>query len=211
MALENLKKLVTEGEPDGAVEEVQKAMNDGVDVLTILNDAMVPGINRAGELWKEDVYFLPDVIMSAEAFKDCMSIIEPKLKTVGSEKIGKVVIGCVEGDMHDLGKELVVAMLRANGFEVVDLGPDVPVSKFVESIKVENPDIVGMGAYMSTTMTLMKDFIETFVKEGVRDKIKVMVGGVPITQKYSEDVGADAWGQDALDAVEKAKKLMGVA
>lgn len=211
MEMDGISKSIMEGDVDGAVKGVRAALEKKVDPLAILTEAMVPGINRAGELWRQNVYFLPDVILAAEAYKECSALVTPKIKAGTAKILGKVAIGDVEGDMHDLGKEIVIAMLRANGFEVDDLGVDVPVSKFVDFIKTEKPNIVGMGAYMSTTMLLMKDNIDTFVKAGLRDKIKVMVGGVPITQKYSEDIGADAWGKDALDTVVKAKKLLGVA
>jgi len=209
--LEELKKHVTEGDPDGAKTVTEKLLEEGVDPNKIVKEAIVPGVEEAGELWKKNVYFLPELVMSAEAFREAMTLIEPKMAREARKPLGRVAIGVVEGDVHDLGKTIVIAWLRATGFEVVDLGVDIPIQTFVEKVKELKPDILGIGAYMSTTMVFMKDIIDIIKKEGLRDKVKIMVGGVPITQKYAEDVGADAWGKDAIDAVEKAKTLMGVS
>jgi methylmalonyl-CoA mutase cobalamin-binding domain/chain len=150
------------------------------------------------------------VILAADAFKAAMVPLEPRLREDdGGAPQHKFVIGVVEGDMHDLGKGLVATMLQSSGFEVIDLGIDVPQAKFVEVVKEQRPDIVGLGAYMTTTMLQMKDIIQQLADEGLRDGVRVMVGGVPTSQEFADEVGADAWGKDALDAMRKALELVG--
>ncbi|MEM1575742.1 MAG: B12-binding domain-containing protein [Nitrososphaerota archaeon] len=210
--LEQLKKAVIEGDPDLAEQLARKILESKIDPLKTIYESVVPGILKAGELWEQNVYFLPDVIMSAEAFKSAMSILEKNIsKDILEDKsIGKYLICSVEGDIHDLGKSIVTTMLKAAGFIVYDLGVDVPIKKFIEKVKELKPDIVGLGAYMSTTAATLKDYIQALENEGLRDKVKVMIGGVRTSQEYANNIGADAWGKDGIDAVKKAKKLMGV-
>jgi 5-methyltetrahydrofolate--homocysteine methyltransferase len=208
-ALERLKKAVVEGEDDVAAAAARQALQEGTKALEIVNAAIVPGIQEAGKLWKENKYFLPDVVMSAEAFHAAMAVVESRLAGEGAKKVGKVLIGTVAGDMHNLGKGIVIAMLQGAGFEVLDLGVDVPAQKFVDKTAEWKPDIVGMGCYMSTTMLEMPQLIAALKQRGLRDKVKVMVGGVTTSQEFADEVGADAWGKDALDAMNKALKLMG--
>lgn len=208
---EAISKMVTEGDDAGAERLVQEALDAGLPPLEILQKGVVRGITKAGELWKANEYFLPDVILAADAFKTAMRPLEPRLKEVeGGRPKGKVVMGVVEGDMHDLGKSLVVAMLTSAGFEVIDLGIDVPARQFLEAVKKHKPDIVGMGAYMTTTMLQMKTNIAELEKQGLRKNLKVMVGGVPTSQEFADEIGADAWGKDALDTMQKALKMIGV-
>ena len=205
-----ISKAVTEGEDVEAGRLVEQALEAGLAPLDILQKGVVHGISRAGELWKANEYFLPDVILAADAFKVAMQPLEPRLKeSADGRKGGKFVIGVVEGDMHDLGKSLVGAMLTSAGFEVIDLGIDVPASRFIDAVKTHQPDIVGMGAYMTTTMLQMKTTISELEKQGLRGGLKVMVGGVPTSQEFADEVGADAWGKDALDSMQKALKLIG--
>ncbi len=205
-----ISKAVTEGEDVQTSQLVKAGLDAGLPPLEILQKGVVAGISKAGELWKANQYFLPDVILSADAFKAGMEVLEPQLKnTQAGASRGKFVIGVVEGDMHDLGKGLVVALLTSAGFEVIDLGIDVPMSKFVDAVKTQKPAIVGLGAYMTTTMLQMKEIISELEKQGLRQGLKIMVGGVPTSQEFSDEVGADAWGKDALDAMQKALKLTG--
>ncbi|MEM3407189.1 MAG: B12-binding domain-containing protein [Nitrososphaerota archaeon] len=210
--LEQLKKAVIEGDPDLAEQLARKILESKIDPLKTIYESVVPGILKAGELWEQNVYFLPDVIMSAEAFKSAMSILEKNIsKDILEDKsIGKYLICSVEGDIHDLGKSIVTTMLKAAGFIVYDLGVDVPIKKFIEKVKELKPDIVGLGAYMGTTAATLKDYIQALENEGLRDKVKVMIGGVRTSQEYANNIGADAWGKDGIDAVKKAKKIMGV-
>jgi corrinoid protein of di/trimethylamine methyltransferase len=207
--VETVKQTIVDGDDDGAVAQIEKALMEGIDPVKVLKQAIVPGIERAGELWHDNVYFMPDVVLSAEAFKAAMKAVEPHLAGREITKLGTVIMGVVAGDMHDLGKSIVIAMLTGAGFEVIDLGVDVPTETFIEKIGELKPDIMGVGCYMTTTMLELKAMI-TFLKDnGLRDKVKIMIGGVPTTQQFADEIGADAWGKDALDAVDKARKLMG--
>ena len=208
--LEAISKAVTEGEEVEADRLVQQALEAGLAPLDILQKGVVHGIARAGELWKANEYFLPDVILAADAFKAAMQPLEPRLKEeTDGRRGGKYVIGVVEGDMHDLGKSLVGAMLTSVGFEVIDLGINVPASRFIDAVKTHRPTIVGLGAYMTTTMLQMRSIISELEAQGLRKSLKVMVGGVPTSQEFADEVGADAWGKDALDSMQKALKLIG--
>jgi len=209
--LKEIKQRIVEGDDVAARAAVEKALGQGLAPVDILNSGIVPGIQTVGQLWDQGQYFIPDVILGAEAFKAAASVIEPRLKAGEAPKVGKVALGVVAGDMHDLGITIVIAMLRGAGFEVEHLGIDVPVATFISKARKGDVDIIGMGAYMTTTMLVMKEVIQGLKKEKLRGKVKVMVGGVPLTQEYADEIGADAWGKDALDAVVKAKKLLGVS
>ena len=208
--LEQVKQASIDGDDDLAAEQTERALEEGVTPADIVKQAIVPAIEQSGKLWKANVYFLPDVVLSTEAFKVAMGVVESKLAEETTDKAGRFVMGVVAGDMHDLGKSIVIAMLTGAGFEVIDLGVDVPTDVFIEKAQSLNPDILGVGCYMTTTMLELKDVMRLLGEKGLRDKLKVMIGGVPTTQTFADEVGADAWGKDALDAVEKAKKLMGV-
>ena len=206
--IKKLKKAVLEGDDDLALSLAQKCLEEGVQALAIVNEAIVAGIQEAGELWKKNEYFQTDMIMCAEAFRVAMEVVEPNITAGDTSTAGKFVIGTVAGDMHNLGKMMVVAMLRGAGFQVVDLGEDVPTSTFIDKVKELEPDILGLGCYMTPTMAEMENVIKYLEESGLRDRVKVMIGGVPTSQQYANESGADAWGKDALDAVEKAQRLM---
>jgi methanogenic corrinoid protein MtbC1 len=208
--LERLRNAIVEGEPDLAEELAKDVLVSGADVLNAINNAVVPGINQAGELWKRNEYFISDVVVCGEAFKSAMNILEKDPQIQNRENIGKYLICTVEGDMHDLGKSIVITMLKGAGFEVIDLGVNVPITTFVEKTKEHKPDIVGIGAYMSTTASTMKDYVQALVDNGLRDGVKVMMGGVRTSEEYVKSQGADAWGIDGVETAEKALKLMGV-
>lgn len=207
--MEELKTAIVEGDDDLALEKLDECLNAGLTPAELLEKAVVAGINEAGRLWQENEYFLPDVILSAEAFKSVMEELGPKLTDENVKSRGTVLIGAVEGDMHDLGKSIVIAMLSSAGYTVHDLGVDVPNETFIEKTKELKPDILGLGAYMSTTMEFMREIINRLVEEGIRDQVKVLVGGVPTSDEFAAEIKADAWGKDALDAVEKANQLLG--
>jgi methanogenic corrinoid protein MtbC1 len=209
--LKDLKKAVLEGDDDIAADLVRKALDQGIPPLDIVNQAIIAGIQEAGELWKRNEYFHTDIILCAEAFRLAMEVIEPKLSSGEKGTSGKVVIGTVAGDMHNLGKIMVDATLRGGGFEVIDLGEDVAQDTFIQKVKELNPNILGLGCYMSTTMLEIGNIIKRLESEGLRSNVKVLIGGVPCTQEFADEIGADAWGKDAFDSVEKAKKLMGVS
>lgn len=203
--LAKIMDAVTRGEP--VIELVEEAFAT-VEAESILSEAVVPGIERAGEFWQEGEYFLPDVILASESFKEAMSILEPRLAVESTAGSGVFMIGVVEGDMHDLGKSIVITMLTAGGFEVIDLGANVPVHVFVEKVREHRPDILGIGAYMSTTMLIMKDVIAALEEADLRREVKVMVGGVPVTPQWASDIGADGFGRDAMEALANARGLM---
>jgi 5-methyltetrahydrofolate--homocysteine methyltransferase len=203
-----ISEAVMEGEEEEAVRRVNKALEAGLPPLEILQQGIVDGINKTGERWKANEYFLPDVILAADAFKAAMVLLKPHVSEEESLAKGrKVVIGVVQGDVHDLGKSLVIAMLTSAGFEVIDLGIDVPLERFIEAARQHQPHIIGLGAYMSTTMLQMKEIITGLGENGLRQNLKVMVGGVPTSQEFADEIGADAWGKDALDALDKALEL----
>jgi 5-methyltetrahydrofolate--homocysteine methyltransferase len=206
---EAILQAIVEGDDEEAASLVRQALAAGLLPLDILQQGVVAGITKTGELWQANEYFLPDVILSADAFKAAMVPLEPRLREGDDGRPShKFVIGVVQGDMHDLGKSLVSAMLQSAGFDVVDLGIDVPNDAFIEAVKEHKPAIVGLGAYMTTTMLLMKDFVGELKTQGLRDSVKVMVGGVPTSQEFADEVGADAWGKDALDTMAKARQLV---
>jgi methanogenic corrinoid protein MtbC1 len=206
--IKNLKKAVLEGEDDLALSLAQQSLEEGAQALVIVNEAIIAGIQEAGELWKKNEYFQTDMIMCAEAFRVAMEAVEPSITAGDTGSAGTFVIGTVAGDMHDLGKMMVNAMLRGAGFHVIDLGEDVPTSAFIDKVKEVNPDILGLGCYMTPNMVEMENIIKSLKENGLRDSVKVMIGGVPTSQQYADESGADAWGKDALDAVEKAQQLM---
>jgi len=208
--LEEVKQAIVDGDDDIALAQIEQALEEGIDPERVLKQAIVPGIERAGELWRKNVYFMPDVVLSAEAFRVAMKAVEPQLAGRETNKLGTIIIGVVAGDMHDLGKSIVIAMLTGAGFEVIDLGVDVPTETLIEKIKELNPDSVGIGCYMTTTMLELKDMMKLLEESELRGRVKVMIGGVPTTQQFADEIGADAWGKDALDAVGKARNLMGL-
>lgn len=207
--LVDLKKSILEGDDEIAQDLAHKALEQGIEPMIVVNQGIMPGIQEAGELWKKNEYFHTDIILCAEAFRLAMEIIEPKLSAGERGTSGKIVIGTVAGDMHNLGKIMVNATLRGGGFEVIDLGEDVSREDFIKTIKDEKPDILGLGCYMTTTMLEMKEIVKQLENEGIRNDVKVIIGGVPCTQEFADEIKADAWGKDAFDAVEKAKEVMG--
>jgi methanogenic corrinoid protein MtbC1 len=207
--LEKLKVAVVQGDDVEAAAAARQALTDGTDAFQVVNEAVVPGIQEAGRLWKANQYFLPDVVLAAEAFNAAMAVLEPHVTGGRTKAAGKVLIGTVTGDMHNLGKAIVAAMLRGAGFDVVDLGVDVATAAFLGKAAEWKPDILGLGCYMTTTMLTIKDIIQQCQEKGLRGGMKIMVGGVPTSQAFADEVGADAWGKDALDSVTKALQLVG--
>jgi len=208
--IEELKQAIIDGDTDEAQEFTENALADGIEATQLVDEALVPAMDEVANLWQEGEYFMSDVILSANAFGVAMELITPALAASGLQPHGKILIGVVEGDLHDLGKDIVVAMLRANNFEVVDLGIDVPLISFVDAVRTEKPDILGIGAYMSTTMPDMKSVIDAITEAGLRDELKVIVGGVCVTEALAENYGADAYGGDAMQTVSLAKKFLEV-
>jgi len=206
---EKLAQAVIEGEPDDAEELAKQALDRGLDPLTCVNDGLTKGIQQVGALFASGEYFLPELIIGAEAMKRALAVLEPAMAGDQSrEVVGTVVIGTVEGDMHEIGKTLVGTMLIANGFKVIDLGVDLSADKFVAAVKENNADIVGASALLTTTMLQQKKIIEALAAEGLSDKVKVMVGGAPVTESYALEIGADGYAEDAISAVDLAFRLI---
>ncbi len=206
---EELKRAICEGEEERAEEIARRALDENADPWKILERGAIPGISEAGRLWQEGEYFLPDVILATEAYSQVMRLLEPLLGEGEIRSRGSVVIGSVEGDAHEIGKNIVVAMLRSSGYQVTDLGIDVKKETFVERVREYRPDVLGMGAYMTTTMRRMPEVIQSLVEAGLREGVKVIVGGAAVTEEYSKEIGADGYGKDAAQAVSLVKRLLG--
>lgn len=206
--LKKLQQAIVDGDDDMAVALTEEALQSNVDVLEIVKTAIVPGIEQAGKLWHDNIYFMPDVVLSAEAFKAAMQVVKPHTLGRKTDSRGRIILGVVAGDMHDLGKSIVIAMLMGAGFDVIDLGVDIPAATFIEKVKELKPDILGIGCYMTTTMLELKEVLRALEENGLRSTVKIMIGGVPTTQQFADEIGADAWGKDALDAVAAAKQLI---
>jgi len=207
--LKKLEELVSTGKDDLVSTLCEQALKDGMDPIVVLDKGLAPGVRKAGEKFGCGEYFLPELVMAGEAMKAGMKIILPKLTGKAKrEVVGNVVIGSVEGDVHDIGKGIVVALLTAVSFNVVDLGVDVPASEFVKKVISEKGDILGMGSYMSTTLPGMKTVMEELTKSGLRKNVKVIIGGVAATKDYANRIGADGFAPDAPKAVELAEQMM---
>ena len=206
---EKLAQTVIEGEPDDAETLAKQALADGLDPLTCINEGLTKGIQKVGELFASGEYFLPELIIGAEAMKRALSVLEPAMAGDQSrEVVGRVVLGTVEGDMHEIGKTLVGTMLVANGFQVFDIGVDKNAGEFVAAVQENNADIVGASALLTTTMLQQKKLIEALEEANLRDKVKVMVGGAPVTESYASEIGADGYAEDAISAVDLAFRLV---
>jgi corrinoid protein of di/trimethylamine methyltransferase len=207
-----MAQAVIEGDDEEAIALAKSALEQGVDPLEAINTGYTAGMDVVGELYASGEYFLPDLILGGEAMKAALAVLEPALKASGRarEVLGTVVLGTVKGDIHEIGKSLVGSMLSANGFEVLDLGIDIDAGEFVAKAREHDADIVALSALLTTTMLHQQDVIEHLAEAGLRDRVKVMVGGSPVTQGWADQIGADGFAEDAAGAVVVAKKLMGV-
>jgi corrinoid protein of di/trimethylamine methyltransferase len=208
--IENIKNAILELNREDCLLLVQDALDAGISPLEIIENGLKKGMQIVGTKYEEGDLFIVDLMMAASAMKAAVELLEPHISTEMKEKtsVGKVLIGTVEGDVHDIGKTIVATLLTANGFEVIDLGNEVPTSKFIEKVNELKPDIVGMSALLTTTMLKMKEVIETLEKSNLRDRVKVLVGGAPVTQEFALKIGADAYGKDAEKAVKLARELV---
>lgn len=208
---EAMAHSVIDGEVDEASRLAQRAIAEGIDPLSAINEGFVKGLDHVGEEFGCGAMFLPDLVLAAEAMKSAIAILEPELDRTGQERavLGKVVIGTVAGDIHDIGKTLVATMLSASGFQVYDLGVDVDVAAFAQKAREVEADIVGVSSLLTTTMVRQRDVIEVLEDMGLRPQVKVMVGGAPVTHSWAAEIGADGYSEDALGAVQLAKKLVG--
>lgn len=207
--LNQITDILVEGEPELVVELTRKAIDSGLEPIEIIDSGLIPGMDIVGEKFSSGEFFLPNLIVAAEGMKGAMELLEPLLreKQQASRSPGKVVIGTVQGDIHEIGKSLVATMLAANGFTVYDLGVDVPVEEFVAKIKETGADLLGLSALLTTTMEVQREVIEELQRAGLKDRVKVMVGGAPVTRSWAEEIGADGYSEDAIGAVNVALEL----
>jgi 5-methyltetrahydrofolate--homocysteine methyltransferase len=209
--LQALARAILEGKRNEAVVLTQKLLDAGVTPKQILDEGLIAGMSVAGEKFKNGEYFVPEILVAARAMKASMEILRPLLVATDVQPIGTMVIGTVHGDLHDIGKNLVAMMMEGAGFKVVDLGVDVPAEKFIEAAKEHNAQIVGMSALLTTTMTYIPEVIKAFDEARLRPKVKLIVGGAPVTQEWANQIGADAYAPDAATAVDKCKEVLGAA
>jgi len=209
--LKTLTEAVIKGDINTAVAETQKALDAETNVNDIVDKGLIPGMDEVGDRFSKGQFFVPQMLRSAKTMQECMRLLHPFMKEGDITTKGKVLIGTVKGDLHDIGKNLVSMMMEGAGFTITDLGVDVPPERFVQKAQEIEPDIVAMSALLSTTMPSMPVTIEALEKAGIRDKVKVMIGGAPVTEKYAQEIKADGYASDAGAAVTKAKKLLGVS
>lgn len=208
--LKRITDSLVQGDPDAAADLTRQALAAGLEPLEILNRGLMPGMEIVGEKFASGEYFLPHLVVAASGMQGAMALLEPALRARQQvfQKAGTVVIGTVRGDIHEIGKSLVATMLSASGFQVVDLGVDVPTEAFVAKVQEVQADILGLSALLTTTMAVQREVIEALTAAGLRDQVWVMVGGAPVSQEWAEDIGADGYAEDAIGAVELAKRLL---
>ena len=209
--LDALYEHTLDGEAAPVVDLTNEGLELGMAPLTLLFDAMIPALEEVGRLFEIGEYFVPEMLISARAMAGAMNILKPLIAATGAKPVGTFVMGTVKGDIHDIGKNLCNIMLEGAGFEVHDLGVNVPPEKFIEAIQEYKPETVGMSAFLTTTMPMFKTNIEAIATAGLRDQVKVLVGGAPVTQEYCDIVGADGYAPDASSCVRLTKKLIGIA
>jgi 5-methyltetrahydrofolate--homocysteine methyltransferase len=206
-----LRTAIIEGEVAAATAAARQALENGIPPLDLIASGIGPAMAEVGRLFEEEEYFVPELLMAARATKEIFVILRPLLAQTGAKPAAHVVLGTVQGDLHDIGKNLVAAMLEGGGFEVTDLGVDVPPEKFIAAMQAKPTQIVGLSALLTTTMPMMRSTIEAFRAAGVRDRIKIMVGGAPVTQNFAQAIGADAYSESAAASVDLARRLLGAA
>lgn len=207
--MENIITGVKDGNGASVRSLTEEALKMNIPAVDILNKGYVAGMNIIGELFKNNEIFIPEVLISAKAMKAGMEIIRPLLAESNIRPVGKVIIGTVRGDLHDIGKNIVAMLLEGAGFEIIDLGADIAKEKFLEALEKEEANIIGMSALLTTTMTYMKEVIQTIESANFRKKVAVMIGGAPVTQAFADEIKADGYAPDAASAVDLAKSLLG--
>ncbi|MEJ2707238.1 MAG: corrinoid protein [Anaerolineales bacterium] len=205
--LETIYQAVLEGDAAGTQTGVQAALDENLEAERILKEGLIPAMTEVGRLFEENEYFVPEMLISARAMQSGLNLLKPYLVSSGVPAAGKVVIGTVKGDLHDIGKNLVMMMLEGSGFEIIDLGTDVSPQQFAESVQENQASILAMSALLTTTMPNMKDTIDELAEKGLRERVKVIVGGAPLTQAYADQIGADGFAPDASAAARLARRL----
>lgn len=206
--LNKIKDAVLKGDREAVVKFTKQAMDEGMGVKTVMDDGLIAGMDVVGQRFKANEVFIPEVLISAKAMQAGMAILEPQFVKCGIKPIGRAIIGTVKGDLHDIGKNIVGMMLKGACFELEDLGIDVSPQKFIDAVRKGDAAILVMSSLLTTSMGAMKDTIKSLKDLGLRDKVKVMVGGAPVTQGFADSIGADAYAKDAATAVDKAKELL---
>ena len=206
--MQEIGVALIEGDQHTVDELTRAALDDGVSALEVMDDGLIAAMGIVGIKFRENVIYVPEVLSCARAMKYGMAHIEPILSESGVEPLGKVVMGTVKGDLHDIGKNLCIMMLRGAGFEVIDLGVDTSPDDFIDAVETHRPDLLGMSALLTTTMPNMGKTIEAFLDAGLRDAVGIMVGGAPVTQGFADDMGADGYGKDAVACVDLARSLI---
>jgi 5-methyltetrahydrofolate--homocysteine methyltransferase len=209
MELAELREAVIGGKMAEARQLAEQALAEGMEPGTILNDALISGMDKVGELFKCNEIYVPEVLLAAKSMQQAMQVLKPRLTEGGIKARGKVVVGTVRGDLHDIGKNLVAMMLEGAGFDIVDLGNDVLAESFVEAAVQHDADIIGMSALLTTTMHVMKDTIDLLKEKGLETRVKTMIGGAPVTAAFAKEIGASGYGDDAATAVDLAKQFVG--
>ena len=206
--LDDLRQRVIDGDMNQTQKLVQEAIAENIPAEQILKEGLISAMAEVGRLFESGEYFMPEMLIAARAMKSGLTLLRPHLVAAKVQAVGKVIIGTVQGDVHDIGKNLVGMMLEGAGFEVIDLGVDVPPEKYVQAVREHHPDLLACSALLTTTMLRMKDLILALDEAGLRGQVKVMVGGAPITESYARDIGADLFAPDAASAASRAKELI---
>jgi 5-methyltetrahydrofolate--homocysteine methyltransferase len=208
--LKQLYEAILNGDAKVAHNLTDQALKDGADPIKMVDEFMIPAMNEVGRRFESNEYFVPELLISARAMKSALDLVRPMLVARGAKPLGKVAVGTVKGDLHDIGKNLVAALLEGGGFEVIDLGVNVAPEKFIAAVNEKGAHIVAMSALLTTTMPAMKTTIDALKQAGVREKVKVLIGGAPITQKYADEIGADGYSENAVGAVGAARQSLGI-
>jgi trimethylamine corrinoid protein len=206
-----MAQAVISGDREAAARLASDGLAARLEARTMIEQGFIPGIRKVGDLWEEGEYFLPELMASAEAMKAAMAVLKPALEASAAEglSLGRIVLGTIEGDIHDIGKNLVGSMLSANGFDVIDLGADVKLGRFIEEAVAARADVIGLSALLTTTMVNQRRLIERLQAEGLRSRFKILVGGAPTNRAWAAEIGADGYGENALAAVQAARGLVG--
>jgi len=207
--IEKLYEAILNGDHKAAVSLTKQALGEGTDPAELISRSMIPAMDQAGKRFECEEYFVPELLLAARAMKGALELLRPLLAERGAQPAGRVVIGTVKGDLHDIGKNLVASMLEGGGFEVIDLGADVGPERFVEAVRSTGAHIVCLSALLTVTMPSMRTIIEAMRQAGIRDHVKILVGGAPVTAQFAQDIGADGYGENANTAVALARKIMG--
>ncbi len=208
MGVENLKALIINGEEKAALAEVGKTLEEKVGAQKILDEAVIPALDQVGELFEKGEYYLAEMLQSAHIVQLVLNEVKPLLISGGGGEKGKVIMGTVRGDLHDIGKNIVILFLEGAGFSVIDLGRDAAPAKFIEAVKEQKPDIVGLSALLTTTLPAMKETVESLKKSDVLGQAKIIVGGSPVTAAFAEKIGADGYGKDVVEALRVVRTLV---